>query len=368
MSVEKYRADFAREVANSRKPKPTSPTPNAAPAGRAIPAKDRKTRTPATKAALAHRSSSPTTAGQRPGTPEVKPIELVAQPTKAKTPRTQPTVRAIAHEVTNTRFGDKRRLAGIRQAGLLALKKPTLMRLLLTVLEDQTESDSIRLAALHAVQTATFQPMEFERHVTDYVSTLHQVAVDRSAAMRVAALEILALRKDARAHELLIAGLQGQIKPLVPPVKALQFIGYDVHSQVYPLLRDLARNPKSSKLVKRTALRLLAADSDSLDIFRTIVADKNSDKASRMTSVVALQSLAPAEFDRLATAIVLDDNDDGDVRASVITAAAQASTRSDGRLAQKVREIDSTPGGTRQLNLASARFTRQQDKNQSARP
>ena len=108
---------------------------------------------------------------------------------------------------------------------------------------------------------------------------------------------------------------------LVPAARALQLLGHDVHAEHYPLLRDLVET-SPTKAVRRTALRLLAADSDAADLFARIAADRSEDPVARSTSAVALQSLAPERFDDVARDVVRDDGDDRRVRATFANAIA----------------------------------------------
>ena len=72
---------------------------------------------------------------------------------------------------------------------------------------------------------------------------------------------------------------------------------------------------------------------------------------------MALQSLAPTDFARVARSVVLDDDEDEDVRATVISAITHGPTAPSREVDRKVREIDAAPGGPRQLNRAAREFT-----------
>jgi hypothetical protein len=120
------------------------------------------------------------------------------------------------------------------------------------------------------------------------------------------------------------------------------------------VLRDIVENSKRPTL-RRAALQLLAADGASAPLMRRIAADKTEDKAARSVAAIALQSLAPKEFAKVARAVVLDDDDNDDVRATVISAISQGGLA--GRdVTRKVREIDAGTGGSRQLNRAARQF------------
>jgi hypothetical protein len=181
-------------------------------------------------------------------------------------------------------------------------------------------------------------------------------ATDDDADLRAEALDVLALRRDSYAQQLLVDGLRDPGQALVPPLQAVRMLGYDLHAEHYPLLRDIVETSKQQPL-RRAALRLLAADSGSRSLMRTIATDRGEDKQCRATAAVALQVLAPRDFDRVARTVVLDDDEDDDLRATVISAITHGPTRPGRDVERKVREIDAAPGGARQLNRAAREFT-----------
>ena len=153
-------------------------------------------------------------------------------------------------------------------------------------------------------------------YAADFRDALRSAATDDDPELREQAMDILALNGDEYVQRLLVEGLQDDNVALVKPQRALQMIGYDVHAEHYGLLRDIVETSKQPT-VRRTALRLLAADSDAKDLFARIAADKSEDSAARSTSAIALQSLAPDDFTTVARDVVLDDDDDDKVRRDV---------------------------------------------------
>ena len=216
------------------------------------------------------------------------------------------------------------RLAAIDAGSVIALARSSVMRALLALLADVDEDPAVRSAALRALAQAAFSRAEFRRWEPDYRAALRAVATGDDDELRDAALERLALEGDEYAQRLLAEGLRDPSMALVAPARALQLLGHDVHAEHYPLLRDLVET-SSTKAVRRTALRLLAADGDATDLFERIAADRSEDPVARSTSAVALQSLAPERFDDVARRI--DDGDDRRVRATFANAIAN---RADG--------------------------------------
>ena len=256
------------------------------------------------------------------------------------------------------------RVAAIVDASPGAVGKPSLMKLLLAILADPGEDDAVRLAALSSLQQGSFSVAEFGRYAADFGAALRSAATDDDPALRERALDILALQGDGYAQRLLAEGLQDPAKALVAPRKALEMIGYDVHAEQYGMLRDLAEGSRQ-KGVRQAALRLLAADSGSADLFARIAADTTDDPGARATAAVALQGMAPSEFAEIARRVVDDDDDHDGVRATFITALAHGPGEVDPGIGEKVRSIAEAPApsgpttaSARQLRTSAKSFLR----------
>ena len=139
--------------------------------------------------------------------------------------------------------------------------------------------------------------------------------------LRARALEILALRRDEFAQGLLLDGLERKTTRLVPDRKALKLLGYDQHAVPRELLVDLVES--SDAVLRRQALRQLAADGDSVSIFERIVSDASEDEESRRIGLTALQSLEPKKFEKFAREFAMDESVQDDLRAASITALAE---------------------------------------------
>ena len=282
--------------------------------------------------------------------------ELEQSTHRAKDEEQDQSVEELVAELRNRRFGAKRRIGAVVRAGGRAVRRPQLMEALLQLVADPDEDAELRRAALSTVEAASFKTVEFRRYAPDYLAALRAVATDADPNLRSAALNVLALNKDSYAQQLLVDGLRNPREALVKPVQAVRMLGYDVHAEHYPLLRDIVETSKQPAL-RRAALRLLAADSGSRTLLRRVAEDRGEDKQARATAAVALQSLAPTEFDKLARTVVLDDDEDDDVRATVIAAITHGPTEAGRDVARKVHEIDAAPGGKAQLNRAARDFT-----------
>jgi len=158
----------------------------------------------------------------------------------------------------------------------------------------------------------------------------------------------LSREHDGYTQQLLLEGLRDPKKALVPADKALQLLSYDVHSDAYPVAREIVRNPPNQR-AKREAMRLLAADANSVGMFETILGDKKEAPEIRQLSATALYSLAPKKLESMARKIVLDKKDDHKVKATSLTALASFGGKSiakDKPLIAQVKKLEGKAGST----------------------
>lgn len=234
------------------------------------------------------------------------------------------------------------RASALRGIAIEVSQTHDLLDLAIDLLEDGAVPAVVRLAALRVLQTSSFRAAIFNPKRPEYLAALRTVIDDRDASLRQQALEILAQEKDEYAQRRLLEGLEGSSEALVPPGKAVQLIGYDIHAGHYPMLRDMVQNPPSPE-AKQEAVRLLAADGTSRELLAGILDDKDERREVRNASAVALQSLAPAEFEERAKRVVLDDDEYDDMRATMINAltlfADRRALREDARLNERIEQL-----------------------------
>lgn len=190
------------------------------------------------------------------------------------------------------------------------------------VLRDVNEPKEVRMAALQALQAASFNIAAFESSSGDYRTTLRKIAQDADPRLREEGLTALAQQKDGFAQKKLLEGLQNPKKALVPPEKALQLLSYDVHADAYKAARATLDNPPNP-VAKQEALRLLAADATSEPLFEKVLLDKNELRENRQISATALHALNPEKMQTLARNIVLDSGDYEDIQETSLTALTQ---------------------------------------------
>src|SRR6266540_1420749 len=191
---------------------------------------------------------------------------------------------------------------------------------LLATLRNRKEPRTVRMAALQALGALDFLGPRFAPFRADYKQALREVATDPERELRESALELLAIDKDPYAQELLVRGLKRPKDALVSEAKAIQFLGYDDHAEIIPVVRQVYRRAKGA--AREEALRILATDPKSERLFTRLLKDKTEKRSIRRISASGLQSLNPDAFEKTARKIVADETEDIDIRATSLSALA----------------------------------------------
>jgi hypothetical protein len=216
----------------------------------------------------------------------------------------------------------KQRVAAMPQVSLAAVKNDDNPQAILSILRNKDEPVEVRLSALQQLAAASFSAEGFETWRGDYIVALREVATDADPEIRQRALGLLARENDDFAEKKLLEGLRDPEKALVPPEKALQLLGYDVHAEAYSVAKEIVENPPNAD-AKREALRLLAADPNSVPLFEKILLDKDELRENRQISASALHALNPDKFQEHARDILLDKSEYDDIQATSLTALTQ---------------------------------------------
>jgi hypothetical protein len=245
----------------------------------------------------------------------------VAKSAKAKLARSMSSRAAFA-VATSARKPVKERVAAMAKVSATLGEDDDKLQAMLNVLRDPNQPIPVRLAALQALQAASFAAAQFESCRGNYLTTLRAVATDPDPELRQRVLGILAREKDGFAQQRLLEGLKNPEKALVPPEKALQLLSYDVHADAYPIARMIVRKPPN-EAAKQEALRLLAADASSKPLFERILRDKEETKEIRQLSASVLQSIAPEALQTHAREMLLDPKEYDDIQATSLTALTQ---------------------------------------------
>jgi hypothetical protein len=216
----------------------------------------------------------------------------------------------------------KQRVAALAQAPLAVCDSDKNLESVLRVLRDTDEPAEVRLAAMDTLATAAFSVVAFEPCHNDYIAALREVSQDSDPKIRETALGQLVGEKDAYAQKKLVEGLKKPEKALVPPEKALQLLGSDIHAESYSVARDIVSKPPS-EVARREALRLLSADASSAPLFEKLLRDKNELREIRQISASALHAINPKKLQTHARELLLDDSDYDDIRATSLAAVEQ---------------------------------------------
>jgi len=276
----------------------------------------------------------------------------------AKRAKSTPAPRASVAFATSAKNTVRERVAAMAHISQAVCEDDQKLQSVLKVLRNTDEPTPVRLAALQALQAASFSAPQFESCRGDYLATLRSIATDTDAELRQRVLGILAREKDGFAQQRLLEGLQDPEKALVPPEKALQLLSYDVHAEAYPVARQIVGKPPNVA-AKREALRLLAADASSKPVFERILRDKDEDTETRRISASALQAVAPQSLQSHAREIVLDPSEPDELQETGLTALTQFGDQEkvsqDDKLTKRVSSMKGRKGSAK-LKQVAGRF------------
>lgn len=230
------------------------------------------------------------------------------------------TAKAGARKIAANRVGALSADARADALSLHASGREASTRDAMDLLADDAAGVEPRLRALAFLDAAAFDPVAFASYEAGFAATLKRLATHQAPALRLAALERLALLADPDAQALLAESLSGKRRALVPQAKAVQLLGMDAHGGAHPLLRKLATTAKGK--VREEALRSLAGDPKAASLLARVGADKAESRSVREIAAMSLKNAAPARFASLARKMVLDESEDRRLRATAMSAIA----------------------------------------------
>lgn len=208
------------------------------------------------------------------------------------------------------------RILAMQKVVATASDNSELISLLLQILGDPNENTAVRREAFKVLDALTFSSRELRLANADFKATLRSLVDDADREIRERAAESLAQSKDEYIQRRLLEELRNDDARIVSRAKAIQLLGYDIHAEHFPLVRQVLTDANSSEVEKVEAIHVLANDSSSRDLLMELMSDKSQTKEIRLSSASALQVVAPEEFVQIAKESVLDDNEDADIRAS----------------------------------------------------
>lgn len=216
----------------------------------------------------------------------------------------------------------------------------------LAILKDPTEPVELRRETLSVLQQLKFQSLLFNANRSGYLDTLRSLVDDPDETLRAQVLEILSLEKDEYAQRRLLESLSSPDKALLPEVKTLQLLGNDIHSDYFPICRQIAQTSTNVQ-ARKQAVKLLGSDPESSELLTAILRNKSEDEDVRKASAVALHSLNPADFHLQARQVIMDDTENDGLRAVSITAlshfAEPDALKSDSELRDHIKGMTGTP-------------------------
>lgn len=215
----------------------------------------------------------------------------------------------------------KERLEAIVQVGQDVTGDKQSFTQMCGILQDTAAAPALRGQALSILQAATFDPVSFTKYRASYLRVLRSLRTDPDPEIRQRAFGLLAREQDPDTQALLLDGLEHPDKALLPTEKALQLLSYDPHAGAYEVAKKIAQKPPND-LARREALRVLAADSSSVDLFAGVLEDKGESTDVRQIAASALNHLAPHRMQQIARTLAMDDTETDDARAVGLTALA----------------------------------------------
>jgi hypothetical protein len=286
--------------------------------------------------------------------------------------REQDEVAEALDVIHNTEEDAELRASALHAIDIEVGKRPDLIDMVIGLLRDSRGPEVLRSAALRVLQQTSFSGSAFYQKRPEVFDALRAMIDDQDASLRQEALEILAQNYDEYAQRRLLEGLEDSSQAPVSPEKAIQLLGYDIHAEHYPILRDTVQNPPSPE-AKAEAVRLLAADPTSKELLTALLKDKDERREVRNASAAALQSLAPAEFEEQAKEILYDTEEYDELRATAINAltlfADQEALEKDPELIGRIEQLREE-ASSKEVERTANRFLRRrrEQRNRSDGP
>jgi hypothetical protein len=270
--------------------------------------------------------------------------------------------KAFTAEIENEKQAASSRLVAMsgsrNPAAGAAVDDPDALFKEIATFRDSSQPAESRLAALQNLQTAIFSGSGFDRFRPSFKDALRAVAAeDKDQELQSSALELLALNKDDVAQQLLLKGLENRDEAIVPVAKAVQLLAHDDHGVAITIARKILSGDDDLD-AKEEALRVLASDPGSKDLVAGILSDRAQPQRLRSVGAAALRTVDPQRFEQVAQRIIVDPQEDDEVRARCLGALEHLkgfSTKVDPTFTEALSKIDLN-GKSDELRTATARF------------
>lgn len=179
-----------------------------------------------------------------------------------------------------------------------------LMKEIISFIGDINQPDALRDSALSVIKTKSFSSPLYEALAPQFYEELKKIVTQDNAPLKTVALQNLAQEKDPFAQNKLIEGLENPTLQLVQPELAIQFLSYDIHTNIFPTLRRIVQNPPNFES-KREAIRILSGDPSSSALLRNTLEDENENPEIRHASALSLQLQDPKEMEKISKNLIL---------------------------------------------------------------
>lgn len=220
----------------------------------------------------------------------------------------------------NTRHVKERADALLKMSTNVIADRAT-FRSVAALLSDSSVDSKLRNKALSTIQSATFDPVKFAPFRSAYMTVLRGLRNDPDHEIRQRSFGLLAREQDPDTQAMLLAGLEDPAKALLPPEKALQLLSYDPHAGAYDAARKIEKTPPNPA-ARREALRVLAADGQSVKLFERVLRDKGEPTEIRQLAASSLNHLAPQRMQAIARDMAMDGSESDDMKTVCLTALA----------------------------------------------
>ncbi len=255
----------------------------------------------------------------------------------------------VMERVQDTEESDELRAAAL--AGLIHMVSADkhVASDVLGLLADEGTPSLVRKAALQLLHNADISSASFNALQGEYHEVLRGLLTDKDKSLQRSAIGTLALKGDELVQKHLVEGLDDPRKANVEPEVAIQYLSYNLHTDLFPTLRRVALEPPNLRS-KKEALRNLAADPEAVDLLKEHLNDPAEDPEVRHICAVSLRTLKPADADLMAKRLILDPTENGDLRTALLNTLAHTAgpgVRSDGNFDSKLSALDRnsvTPG------------------------
>lgn len=196
----------------------------------------------------------------------------------------------------------------------------------------------VRAAIVDTMHARSFASPKTAERRPEWLAGLRGLLGDKDASLRERAAGLLMNEKDPHTQDVLLQGLRDPQKAIVPVERALALLGTDIHSDVFVHARAVLQNPPS-EAARREAIRVLAAEPESVPMLESLLRDRKEDPEVRRLAIAGLSATAPLALRKHASAIIHDDTEDPGVVATSLTALALDKSAPPGDLAERADHL-----------------------------